>query len=417
MLGALGCAPDPAHLPWPELAGARTLILGGYQAGDVRHQVVPLEPPPLALEPHFAFEHGRPGTLYAFTYPAEPEALGLIAGPYSNPSQGRLLGPSLPVASAEFDGEGLSPWAPPPEPPPENVTPRRAESDGCARFTPLAVTVDVGRPTLALPLPAGALIGGLQGLAVLDPAAGVAATLDAPDGGFRAAAMSDDGLPYVLGRDHLYRVLFEPLRVTEVASATTSVYGFDWLVVGRSVPLEAFALDRDGLLARASRGRLEIVARFTTQGDDRYGLARLGLDDVVAVFHDVSFVHRWAQGERIEVQPPALVPGFDTAYSDAGTVVLAAQFTGDLTRYDGKTFQPLPGMGIGGNRRLVPYRGRYLALGNTGQLTDYQAGQACGDAAERRFSDLYVGIPFGDGVLIGGLGPDGRYHWDRLTPR
>lgn len=416
-LGLLACAPPEVRAGWPGLDGARSLIWVGSQAGQTRYEALSLEPRPAVFAPNFAFEADQPGALLAFTY-AEPLIdLGLSPGPFQNVPDGAALPSLLGQQIADFDGRVLGPWRPA-DPLPEGVTePRRARRDGCAQFRLEPLDLELGRPTLAVAHRGELLLAGVSGVAHLDAGGALIERQAAPDLGLRASAVDEDGQLWLSSNQALYRVELRPLRLQRVATATTSFYGYDWLVVGASDPLEAYLLDREGALARYTGDRFVVVARFANTADERGGLVRLGPDDLAAVGHDVSAVNRYAQGRSFQVAPAMLVPGFDAALEDQGRAILAAQHTGNLYTYDGRTFGTLPGTGIGGVRALIPWDGRYLARTQNGQLIDYQPDRNCSDAAERKFSDLYAAARFGEGLILGGLDPSGGYSWYRLTPR
>jgi hypothetical protein len=416
-LGLLVACSSEVTAPWPELAGARSLIWAGAQAGQTRFEVMSLEPLPTAFLPNFAFEADRAGALLAFTYGEPLAELGLTPGLLENDPGGTPFPSLLLRQIADFDGQVLGPWRGAQELPDGVTEPRRPRLDGCARFRIEKLELDLGRPTLAVSYGEGVLLAGVDGVAHLDAQATFTERGPAPDLGLRAGAVADDGQLWVSSNEALYQVELQPLRLRRVATSTTSFYGFDWLVVGTSDPLEAYLLDRQGALVRPEGDRLQAVAQFANTADERGGLARLGPDDVVAVAHSVSAVNRFAEGRSFQVAPAMLVPGFDAVLYDQGRAVLAAQNTGNLYTYDGRTFGTLPGTGIGGVRGLIPWDGRYLARTLSGQLIDYQPDRTCSDAAERNFSDLYAGARLGPGLILGGLDPSGGFSWYHLTPR
>ncbi len=416
-LGLLVACSSEVNAPWPELAGARSLIWAGAQDEQTRFEVMALEPLPPVFLPNFAFEADRPGALVAFTYTQTLAELGLPSGNFENVALGAPVPSLLRQQVAHFDGKVLGPWLAAEALPEGVIEPRRARLDGCAQFRLEKLEVDLGEPTLAVPYGGGVLLAGRNGVAYLDAEATITERTTAPDLGLRAGAVAEDGQLWVSSNEALYQVALQPLRFRRVATSTTSFYGFDWLVVGASEPLEAYLLDRQGTLVRPEGDRMQVVAHFPNTADERGGLARLGPDDVVAVAHSVSAVNRYAEGRSFQVAPAMLVPGFDAVLYDQGRAILAAQNTGNLYTYDGRSFGTLPGTGIGGVRGLIPWDGRYLARTQSGQLIDYQSDRTCQDAAERKFSDLYAGARLGEGLVLGGLDPSGGYSWYHLTPR
>jgi hypothetical protein len=415
---AAGCSDPRVTLPYPTIDGEQTLIFFTVAAERTEAFAIDLDDRPRSLELPATFVEGRSGSIHALGFRLSLEELGLEEGPIqSAPDPSNALAPDS-IASASFDGDGLSTWAPTSMLPGELQRFRLPLEDACTRFLSRRL------PELDGVVPIGAVTVRDDAAVIVDgrrvyeigPNGEVLGNAVAPDD-IDSIALGASGV-WIASRRLIARVRLDPLAVEPVATGSIAEKNVKWLAVGPGDPPELYALTGGGVFGRILPRPSRTLQELEFDGNDlgNGGVVAFGIGDAAAVYSGAGLVFRWIEGQIVRAVPDRMVVGFDAALLEGDRALLLESPNGDLIHFDGDDFERYPVRGVATVNGYVPFRGHYVAVTDFGDVFEYTEGKACSFNPDQSFQRILTITGIGESLLIGGIDSQQFYNWYLLTP-